>query len=142
MTIIPADTKDAKGPQGPPPMQTTNPFPDPILEQYAYPHGHPHDLPPYSETDAGSEPRDIRPPPPPAQQPIQQPVQKIPESNAINAHSEVIIKGPLHVLGYVLSSKSSVFDSDSVEIDLSNPPAILSSKMESKSTAKSRRHLT
>jgi hypothetical protein len=82
MTRIPADTKDAKSPQSPP-MPTTNPFPNPILElDFGA-----HDLRPYSESDAASQSREIPPPPP----------QKIPESNAINAHSEVHITGPLHV---------------------------------------------
>jgi hypothetical protein len=93
MTLIPADTKDAEGPQGPP-MPTTNPFPNPILE----PEINAHDLPPYSETDTSSQTRKI--PPPQAPLPAQRP-QKIPESNPINAHSEVHINGPLHVLGYV-----------------------------------------
>jgi hypothetical protein len=95
MTLIPADTKDAKGPQGPP-MATTNPFPNPILE----PEINAHDLPPYSETDTASQTRDLPPPPPQAPLPAQKP-QKIPESNAINAHSEVHITGPLYVHGYV-----------------------------------------
>jgi hypothetical protein len=93
MTLIPADTKDVKGPQGPP-MPTTNPFPNPILEPES---NHP-ELPPYSETDTTSQTRELPPPPPPQARP---PPQKIPESNAINAHSEVHIKGPLHVLGYI-----------------------------------------
>lgn len=93
MTLIPADTKDAKGPQRPPAMPTTNPFPNPILvPEFNHP-----DLPPYSETDTASHTRELPPPPPPRAQP---PSQKIPESNAINAHSEVHITGPLHVLGY------------------------------------------
>jgi len=89
MTLIPADTKDAKGPQEPPVIPTTNPFPNPILE----PGYNTHDLPPYSETDSSSQAREVPHPPPPA-------VQRIPESNAVNAHAEVHLSGPIHVLGY------------------------------------------
>jgi hypothetical protein len=87
MTLIPADTKDAKGPQEPPVVPTTNPFPNPILE----PEYNTHDLPPYSETDSSSQTREVPPPPP---------VERIPESNAVNAPVEVHLSGPIHVLGY------------------------------------------
>lgn len=93
MTLIPADTKDAKSLQIPHPMPTMYPFPDPIIGQ----DGGEHDLPPYSETDTASQTRE----PAPLVQtevPVQQ---KLPESNAVNARGAVELVGPLHILGYV-----------------------------------------
>jgi hypothetical protein len=91
MTLIPADTKDAKGPQGPS-MPTMNFYPNPILE----PEVNAHDLPPYTETDTSPQNREV----PPRQAPAPIPNQKVPESNSISANSEVHITEPLHVLGY------------------------------------------
>lgn len=58
MTLIPADTKDAKGPQGSSmPTMTSYPYPDPILE----PEINAHDLPPYTETDTSPRNREVPP---------------------------------------------------------------------------------
>lgn len=91
MTLIPADTKDAKGPQGPS-IPTMSFYPNSILE----PEVNAHDLPPYTETDTSPHNREV----PPRQAPAPIPTQKVPESNSISANSEVHITEPLHVLGY------------------------------------------
>jgi len=92
--IIPADTKeDLKrepvSPSGSRPMPTTNPFPNPILEQQV--EAPAYEPPPYSETDTASQGWGASPD------------EKIPESNAISASGAVNITGPLHILGYVES---------------------------------------
>jgi hypothetical protein len=91
MTLIPADTKDAKSPQGSS-MPTMNSFPNPILESEI----NAHDLPPYTETDTSSQNREVLP----RQAPGPTLEQKILESNSISANSEVHITEPLHILGY------------------------------------------
>jgi hypothetical protein len=120
MTLIPADTKDAKSPQGPS-MPTMNSFPNPILE----PEISAHDLPPYTETDTSSQNRGISP----RQAPVPTPDQKIPESNAINANDKVHITGPLHVLGYAWTFHClKIIDTDGGAIDLSSRLLISNSR--------------
>ena len=100
MTRMPRDVKSAKGPgssASQPPMQTTNPFPNPILETGPENEHEEHPLPPYSEEDTASQTRDA--PGPAGGEERQAQVARVPESNAVNASSEVHITGPLHVLG-------------------------------------------
>jgi hypothetical protein len=121
MTLIPQDTKDVKGPSedgypAPPPQATTNPFPNPILQNQSYSSSdfdseHP---PPYTPTDSlSSSTRDLPPAPETRQpelflgpSPASASSARIPESNAISANSPVNLTGPLRVLGAVKSSSS------------------------------------
>ncbi len=117
MTLIPGETKDVKGPSQDgypvPPHATTNPYPNPILQDQAYSESdfdfeHP---PPYTPTDSmTSSTRDIFPSSgsnlEPHNLPAFAPAARIPESNAINANTAVNLTGPLHVLGPVKSSSS------------------------------------
>lgn len=119
MTLIPVDTKDVKGPSEngypAPPQATTNPFPNPILQNQAYSESDfdSENPPPYTPTESmSSSTRDLPPiaettrHPEPFLGPSSVPAGRIPESNAVNASSAVNITGPLRVLGAVRSSSS------------------------------------
>lgn len=116
MTKMPRDVKTAQGPGAGPAMQTTNPFPNPILtpesEAFSAPGNEEHPLPPYSEEDTASQSQSrsqtLEAPPPPQVHQQQPQTGRVPESNAVNASSEVHITGPLHVLGYVSYTSSDL----------------------------------
>lgn len=114
MTLIPADTKDEKRPSenvyATPPRPTTNPFPNPIIQNQTYSESDFDEHPPaYTPTKSlSSSTRDLLPVrnPEPFTGSTITPAQKIPESNAISAHTAVNTTGPLHILGAVKSSSN------------------------------------
>lgn len=98
MTLIPADTKDLKGPV---PV-----IPEPMVEGLNQPPPFAHVPPPaYSETDesAVAGPSSVAAQNPGYKAPLVPP-EKVPESNGINASSSVNLEGPLHILGAAKSS--------------------------------------
>lgn len=100
MTLIPADTKDLRGPV---PVN-----PEPMHEGFNQPPPFGHIPPPaYSETDDSvvAGPSSVAAQTPGYKAPLAPP-EKVPESNGINASGSVNLEGPLHILGAAKSSSS------------------------------------